>query len=429
MNWKTCTLICGCLLSLVPVIAANSKTADNTTARFSRTPILLHGYALRSQSGQSPNLQYQYPKFDLSKPGSIFEFLQRKGLSISLGSSDSQILAKDRQKNEELLSRMKSDMEASDFQGQAQLAKLDAEIEAAAPKLKAESARLDAQREAERARDAAAAQSMSAEGSSDLSHYSSTLESENAQFFAEAEADSRRLNQIIDLDAARIDRETSQAQAQWEVQKQQLDATWSRSTAPRPSSNEQRSSELDAERKRAESNFQEEASRVGNNDDGPDWSASSQPAADQPSDLSQPEPSTPAEPRWLNPPSSPSSRYDTALSWDKWYAKMGSIIHDPLLRALDKHGNPSGANTVLVTVWKNHRLSIQVTQPSNAAFDQAVVEAYKSLDNNPAIEFPAGSCRTVVTYFIDNRHATEGTPIGITKQIIKGDKEYRHYQW
>lgn len=429
MNWKTCTLICGCLLSLVPVVAASSKTPYPTGERFSHTPILLHGYALRSQSGQSPNLQYQYPKFDLSKPGSIFEFFQRKGLSTSLGNRDLQMLARDRQRNEELLSRMKSDMKAAGFQGQAQLAKLDAEIEAAAPKLKTESARLDAQREAERARDAATAQSMSADGASDLSQYSSAIESENAQFFAEAEADSRRLNQIMDQDAAKLERETSQAQAQWEVQKQQLDATWSRSTVPQATSDEQRGSDLEAERKRAASNFQEEASRLGNSEDGPSWSESSQPAAGEPSALSQPGSSTPAEPRWLNPPSLPTSRYDTALSWDRWYAKMGSIIHDPLLKALDRHGNPSGANTVLVTVWKNHRLSIQITQPSNAAFDQAVVEAYRSLDNNPAIEFPAGSCRTVVTYFIDNRHATEGTPIGITKQIIKGDKEYRHYQW
>jgi hypothetical protein len=428
MHLKTDIFFCGCLLSLVSITSAISKTVDVPAARFSQAPVLLHGYALRSQSGQSLNLQYQYPKFDLSKPGSVFAFFQRKGLTTSIGNRDSQILAVDHQKNEELMSRMKRDMESSGFQGQAQLAKLDAEIEAAAPSLKAESARFDAQRQAERARDKAEAESMSAEATSDLSRYSSTWESENAQFFAQAEADSKRLNKMMDEDAARLDREMINAQVQWQGQRQQLEATWSPAAVSRSTGYEQRNSQLDAERKRAESNFEDQAAQFGNNDEGPPGTDSVQPTAGNP-EQSSPDGSEPSEPRWLNPPSSTTSRYDTALSWDRWYAKMGTIVHDPLLKALDRHGNPSGANTVLVTVWKNHRLSVQVTAPGNPAFDQAIVEAYKSLDNNPAIDFPAGSCRTVVTYFIDNRHATEGIPIGITKQIIKGDQEYRHYQW
>jgi len=119
---------------------------------------------------------------------------------------------------------------------------------------------------------------------------------------------------------------------------------------------------------------------------------------------------------------------ESVIQWDAWHARFANLARQPILEEVSKAGSPSGTSTVEITVWPNHHLAVHLTQKSNAAFDQAIVKAYQSLDGNPALEYPAGSRRSSVTFLIDNKHNETGVPSSVKSQTSVGDKEIvRHH--
>ncbi len=120
-----------------------------------------------------------------------------------------------------------------------------------------------------------------------------------------------------------------------------------------------------------------------------------------------------------------SAELDTSsiIKWDEWHARFAQLARDPILNAVAKSGNPSGANTVQITVRRNHQLAVLLTQPGNAAFDRAIVQAYQSLDGSAALEYPTGSRRNLITFLIDNKHIGTGVPLGVKSLTSVGDRE------
>jgi len=125
----------------------------------------------------------------------------------------------------------------------------------------------------------------------------------------------------------------------------------------------------------------------------------------------------------------PTGDFQKVLSWDQWYARLAQSIQTPLVNAMDKNGNPAGYAKVRVTIWPNHRLKAELVSTGNPAFDNAVLEAYRSLDGNTVLEYPVGSERPVVTYLTENWHDTPGEATGVHSQPLTGDKEYIHFRW
>lgn len=115
------------------------------------------------------------------------------------------------------------------------------------------------------------------------------------------------------------------------------------------------------------------------------------------------------------------------IAWDAWHAKFARLARLPLLNSISKAGNPSGQNTVEITVTPDHRVSAKVTTPGNAAFDRAVLNAYRSLNGNPELAYPSGSRRTSIAFLIDNEHKSAGTPTGVNSQTSIGDQEILHF--
>lgn len=118
------------------------------------------------------------------------------------------------------------------------------------------------------------------------------------------------------------------------------------------------------------------------------------------------------------------SRKDAILSWDEWYARIAATVGVPLVQAISKHGNPAGDDTVRITVWSDLRIEVQLEHGGNAQFDAAVLDAYRSLIFNPALEFPRGSKRKVVTYLSDHHHEVQGEVIDIDAHKLIGDEEH-----
>ncbi len=114
---------------------------------------------------------------------------------------------------------------------------------------------------------------------------------------------------------------------------------------------------------------------------------------------------------------------ESTLSWDEWYARLADKVRKPLIQALNNHGNPAGENTVRITVWNDHRLSVVIERSSNREFDGAIVDAYTSIDLDPELEFPAGSRRSVVSFLTDHLHAIGTPPSQLTARKITGDDE------
>jgi hypothetical protein len=112
------------------------------------------------------------------------------------------------------------------------------------------------------------------------------------------------------------------------------------------------------------------------------------------------------------------------IEWDKWHANFASLARQPILTALDKAHNPSGANTIEITVQRDHKLTAKIVKPSSPDFDQAMLQAYASLDANKRLSFPTGSQRMSVTFLIDNEHTGKGAPTGVNSKTSAGDKEF-----
>jgi len=114
---------------------------------------------------------------------------------------------------------------------------------------------------------------------------------------------------------------------------------------------------------------------------------------------------------------------ESKVSWDKWYADVSRLCEPLLADAVEKHGNPAGANSVKISVWRNHHLTASLAKGKDTDFNAAILEAYASLDGSSALEFPAGSSRDKVTFFVDNRHDTADPVSGVSSRSIVGDEE------
>jgi len=114
---------------------------------------------------------------------------------------------------------------------------------------------------------------------------------------------------------------------------------------------------------------------------------------------------------------------ESAINWDAWYARVAKLSEPLLVSAVEGSRGPEGANTVSITVKANHHLSVSLIDGGNAAFNAAIMRAYRGLDGNPGLAFPAGSHRAEVTFFADNDHIAPGNVSGVSTQSCIGDTE------
>jgi len=120
---------------------------------------------------------------------------------------------------------------------------------------------------------------------------------------------------------------------------------------------------------------------------------------------------------------SQTSKPDSKVSWDNWYAEVSRLCEPLLTDAVDKHGNPAGANCIQITVWRDHHLIAKLVKGQNKEFNDTMLEAYRMLDGNGALEFPSGSKRQKVSFFVDNKHDSTDPVYGVESRSIVGDQE------
>ncbi len=115
---------------------------------------------------------------------------------------------------------------------------------------------------------------------------------------------------------------------------------------------------------------------------------------------------------------------NSIIEWDKWHAAFAALARQPILRCVDEMGNPSGSNTVEITVWPNRHIEVNLPKSgTNKQFDKAILKAYQSLDGNAALAYPKGSRRSSVSFLIDNKHEGAGRPSAVNSKSSVGDKE------
>lgn len=120
----------------------------------------------------------------------------------------------------------------------------------------------------------------------------------------------------------------------------------------------------------------------------------------------------------------PEDEESTVIEWNEWHANFAKLAQDPILKFVNKSGNPSGVNTVQITVSPHQKVVVSLfTKSDNNDFDQAILQAYNSLDGNPALKYPAGSRRPSITFLVDNKHTDSGVASGVTSETSLGDKE------
>jgi len=119
----------------------------------------------------------------------------------------------------------------------------------------------------------------------------------------------------------------------------------------------------------------------------------------------------------------PPAHSSNTISWDQWYLSVAKLCDPLLVQSIEKHGNASGSNRIQITVWSDHRLSARLVRGQSDDFDRAVLEAYSKLDGNQALEFPAGSKRHKVSFYVDNSRRAADDVSGITSHSIVGDSE------
>jgi hypothetical protein len=130
--------------------------------------------------------------------------------------------------------------------------------------------------------------------------------------------------------------------------------------------------------------------------------------------------------------SAPAVDEDTDLKmtilWDAWHAQFADLARDPILKSVGKLNNPSGEDTVEITVTRNHHVFAHLSNPGkNKQFDDAILQSYQSLDGDPRLEYPPGSRRRSITFLIDNEHKEPGAPTAVKSQTTQGDKEVLHH--
>lgn len=117
------------------------------------------------------------------------------------------------------------------------------------------------------------------------------------------------------------------------------------------------------------------------------------------------------------------------VNWDPWHSRFSQLLKPALLRAFREHGNPSGHNTVEVTVHSNYQVEATLIDSSDVEFTKATLDAYKALNGNPGLKFPAGTRKTKTSFYL-NHKKNLGLVAGINCNPITGDTEkfYRNLQ-
>ncbi len=116
---------------------------------------------------------------------------------------------------------------------------------------------------------------------------------------------------------------------------------------------------------------------------------------------------------------------EDSVSWDEWFANFGKLGDEQLVIALEKYGNPAGANSVNVTVSRNNKVKITLSSTKESLFDKATLEAYTSLDGCKSLAFPKGVKRQSISFIIDNLRETAGEITGVNGRRFTGLKESR----
>lgn len=111
------------------------------------------------------------------------------------------------------------------------------------------------------------------------------------------------------------------------------------------------------------------------------------------------------------------------IAWDAWYQQVARLSEPRLLKCLEDQGNPSGTNTLEITVTANRVLTAKVSNASNPAFDAATIKAYRLLNGRAELQFPPGSRRKQITFFVDNDHELAGTVSDVLTTPCSGDRE------
>ena len=94
-----------------------------------------------------------------------------------------------------------------------------------------------------------------------------------------------------------------------------------------------------------------------------------------------------------------------------------------LRSSLPKHGNPAGTNRVHITVWADHRLVPRLIEGNNQNFDEAIIEAYKSLNGSAELEFPRGTRRKQNDYETAHIQEIPAATAAFESSTVRGDLE------
>jgi hypothetical protein len=113
----------------------------------------------------------------------------------------------------------------------------------------------------------------------------------------------------------------------------------------------------------------------------------------------------------------------TAVEWDAWHKHFATVAGDALMASINKVGAPMGSDEVAIEVTFDNRVTVELTRRSNPKFDEAVLQAYRSLNKDAALNFPAGSIRSSVRFTVKNEHTAKGVATTVNSRTITGDKE------
>ncbi|RTL45255.1 MAG: hypothetical protein EKK48_04145 [Candidatus Melainabacteria bacterium] len=114
---------------------------------------------------------------------------------------------------------------------------------------------------------------------------------------------------------------------------------------------------------------------------------------------------------------------DEMLLWDRWYQHVNDLVCAALRTTMPKHGNPAGTNRVHITVWADHRLEPRLVESNNPNFDQAIIEAYKSLNGSAELEFPKGTHRKQNDYETAHIQEIPAATAAFESRTVRGDLE------
>ena len=114
---------------------------------------------------------------------------------------------------------------------------------------------------------------------------------------------------------------------------------------------------------------------------------------------------------------------NSSVVWDAWHKRFAKLAGDALLASINRLDAPLGSNSVNITITPDNRLTVSLAKASNPKFDQAVLQAYKSLNGSHALNFPPGSLRSSISFVVDNKHTSKGVASVVHSKTFTGDRE------